>query len=86
MLTIKIYYKSNSLIVIYGHTDTKGTEDYNLSLSKKRAVSVMEYLESKNVKNKIIIKGYGEFFPFIDTGDGITEEKNRRAEITINYK
>ena len=71
--------------MIYGHTDTKGPKSYNLELSKKRATKVMSYLKSKNIENQILIKGYGESFPFINTGDEITEEKNRRAEIIIKF-
>ena len=80
------YAKNNSTkqIVIYGHTDTKGSNDYNLRLSKKRAKSVEIFLKSKKVSNKIIIRSYGENFPSIKTGDNIIEEKNRRAEIIIN--
>ena len=71
-------------IIIYGHTDTKGSKDYNLILSKKRALSVSKYFKEKGVNNRLIIKNYGESYPFIETGDNISEEKNRRAEIIIN--
>ena len=70
-------------IIIYGHTDTKGSKDYNLILSKKRALSVSKYFKENGVNNKLIIKNYGEKYPFIETGDNISEEKNRRAEIII---
>ena len=38
------------------------------------------------VANKIILKSYGEDYPVVDTGDEIKEERNRRAEIIINYQ
>lgn len=76
---------NNKPIVVYGHTDTKGPKSYNLELSIKRAKEVMTYLKSKKIKNKIFVKGYGESFPLVDTGDEITEKKNRRAEIIINH-
>ena len=71
-------------IMIYGHTDTKGSINYNLKLSKKRAEQVKDYLTSKKITNDIKTKGYGEAFPVVDTGNEIIEEKNRRAEIIIN--
>ena len=70
-------------ILISGHADTIGTEDYNLRLSKKRANSVEIYLKSLNINNEIISKGFGESVPMINTGDGIVEKKNRRVEIFI---
>tara|TARA_A100001011_G_scaffold396809_1_gene495894 strand:+ start:2872 stop:3798 length:927 start_codon:yes stop_codon:yes gene_type:complete len=77
---------NNSLVIIYGHTDTKGSKKYNLLLSKKRANNVYEYFKTMGVDNKLILKGYGESYPVVDTGDEVQEEKNRRAEIIINYQ
>lgn len=69
---------------IIGHTDNKGSEEYNLDLSTRRANSVKKYLISKGVKEDIITyEGRGETEP-IDTND--TEqgrEKNRRVEFVI---
>ena len=77
--------KTNSNpIIIYGHTDTKGSKKYNLILSEKRALSVSKYFRTKGINNKIIIKNYGESHPLIVTGDNIPEEKNRRVEVIIN--
>jgi len=77
--------KNNNPIIIYGHTDTKGSKNYNLILSQKRANSVYEYFNTMGVVNKIMLKSYGENYPIINTGDEVKEEKNRRAEIIINY-
>ena len=77
--------KTNSNpIIIYGHTDTKGSKKYNLILSEKRALSVSKYFRTKGINNKIIMKNYGESHPLIVTGDNISEEKNRRVEVIIN--
>ena len=69
---------------IIGHTDNKGSEEYNLDLSTRRANSVKKYLISKGVNQDIITsEGKGETEP-IDTND--TEqgrEKNRRVEFVI---
>lgn len=66
-------------ILIEGHTDSKGTEDYNMNLSKKRAQAVEYYLEQLYVKNsRITTKGYGE-------GQSISmnDQENRRVEVAI---
>ena len=78
--------KNNSSVIIYGHTDTKGSKRYNLILSKKRATNVHEYFKTMGVNNKLILKGYGENYPVVDSGDEIKEKRNRRAEIIINYQ
>ena len=70
-------------IIIYGHTDTKGSKKYNLILSEQRALSVSKYLRTKDINNKLIIKNYGESYPLITTGDNVQEEKNRRVEVII---
>lgn len=71
-------------IIIYGHTDTKGSKKYNLILSEQRALSVSKYFRKKGINNKLIIKSYGEDYPLIITGDNVEEEKNRRVEVIIN--
>ncbi|ANF49599.1 hypothetical protein A0O34_03120 [Chryseobacterium glaciei] len=76
-------------INIYGHTDDKGTDAYNLSLSERRANSVKSYLLSKGIaSNRMFAKGEGESMPVAtnDTDEG--RAKNRRVEfaITANEK
>ena len=71
-------------IIIYGHTDTKGSKKYNLILSEQRALSVSKYFREKGINNKLIIKSYGEDYPLIITGDNVEEENNRRVEVIIN--
>jgi outer membrane protein OmpA-like peptidoglycan-associated protein len=71
-------------ILISGHTDDVGSDEYNMKLSIKRAESVQDFLESINVKPETItIKGFGESKPKFpnDTEEG--RKKNRRIEITI---
>ena len=71
-------------IIIYGHTDTKGSKKYNLILSEQRAISVSKYFRKKGLNNELIIKSYGEDYPLIITGDNVEEENNRRVEVIIN--
>lgn len=71
-------------IEIAAHTDSKGTDDYNLKLSEKRAQSVVSYLIEHHIpQNRLASKGYGESRPIADnnTDDGMA--MNRRVEFRI---
>ena len=69
---------------ISAHTDSKGSDEYNLELSQKRAESVVNYLIAKGIDSgRLIAKGYGETRQ-VATND--TEEGralNRRVEMRI---
>lgn len=71
-------------ILIGGHTDSTGSDDFNLKLSKKRAEAVYKYFIRKGInKSKMETKGHGEKEPI---AENITEKgraRNRRVEITI---
>ncbi len=77
-------------VLIEGHTDSKGSEKYNLKLSEKRAASVKKWLIENGNVNPYIIKtvGYGESRPIAPNTnkDGSDNpqgrQKNRRVEIT----
>ena len=71
-------------LVISGHTDEKGSEQYNRILSEKRALAVREKLISfYDIKNKIHTIGMGEEQP-ASLGDSIKDHaKNRRAQFEI---
>ena len=71
-------------IKIEGHTDSKGTDSYNMTLSKNRAKSVSDYLASKGVaRNRLQTEGYGETRP-VDTNDtDAGRGKNRRVEVAV---
>ncbi len=76
-------------IAVIGHTDSKGTDAYNQSLSERRANAVINYLRSRNVaSSRLSAKGMGESDPIAsnDTDDG--RAQNRRVEfvITANEK
>jgi outer membrane protein OmpA-like peptidoglycan-associated protein len=77
---------------IEGHTDARGSADYNLELSERRAESVQEYLIGKGVSaDRLVAKGYGETKPVEeDCKDKASSKerkrcwsKNRRVEFTI---
>ena len=76
-------------INIYGHTDNKGTDAYNMTLSEKRANSVVNYLASHGVKrNRMFAKGMGESDPVATNETEAGRAENRRVEfaITANEK
>lgn len=75
---------AGSSLVIEGHTDATGTEEYNLWLSERRAESVKNYLVSKGLsEGKVSIHGYGQSKPVAPNNTKEGRQKNRRVEITI---
>ena len=75
--TLNKYEDTN--ILIEGHTDKTGEAGYNMTLSKKRAGAVDNYLESLNVKgSRITDTGYGETQPI-----SVNDAENRRVEVAI---
>jgi outer membrane protein OmpA-like peptidoglycan-associated protein len=74
----------NSLIDVMGHTDSTGSEAYNLDLSRRRAESVANYLVSRGVSRaRIETIGYGESYPVADNTTAAGRSINRRVEIRI---
>ena len=72
------------VIVAVGHTDSIGTEAYNLALSKRRADAVKQYLVSKGIEaNRIYTEGKGESQPVADNRTAEGRQKNRRVEVEI---
>jgi len=76
--------KKLSRYIIFGHTDTKGSSQYNMNLSIKRAESVKEVLLDQGITpDDISILGKGENELAIDTPDNTKHPANRRAEVKI---
>ena len=74
-------YCSVGNINVVGHTDSSGAASYNLGLSKRRASEVRGELVRQGVNSALITsEGMGETQLFIDTGDGVKEQLNRRVE------
>jgi outer membrane protein OmpA-like peptidoglycan-associated protein len=75
---------SGYLIEVQGFTDSTGSETYNVSLSQRRAESVLRYLVSKNVSlSRVSIVGLGEERPAADNSTRQGREQNRRVEVRI---
>jgi OOP family OmpA-OmpF porin len=66
---------------IAGHTDSKGSDDFNLGLSYERAASARAYLLSKGIKaERIEARGYGETKPIADNATAAGQALNRRVD------
>src|SRR5690606_19048183 len=71
-------------INIYGHTDSKGTDAYNLSLSERRAAAVRSYLISQGVaSSRMLTMGVGEKEPVASNDTDAGRAENRRVEFAI---
>ncbi len=90
LVTATLNENQQSKVDISAHSDSKGSDQFNLSLSRKRAENVVNYLVSKGVKkNRITMKYFGESKPLAPNAnpDGTDNpngrDKNRRAEIIV---
>jgi len=71
-------------IVLAGHTDKSGSDQYNQGLSQRRADAVKGYMAGKGVPDSAMTtEAFGESKPLVDTADGVREPQNRRVEITF---
>jgi outer membrane protein OmpA-like peptidoglycan-associated protein len=71
-------------IIIEGHTDNKGAEQYNQKLSERRAKAVMSRLKALGVgNNRLETKGYGFSQPVASNDTDAGRAQNRRVEVAI---
>lgn len=69
-------------VQLSGHTDERGTHDYNLALGERRANAVARYLVSHGVPNdQLAVVSYGKEEPVADGHDEAAWSQNRRVEI-----
>lgn len=74
----------NSLIDVYGHTDSTGSDQYNQALSERRAKTVADYLTMRGVSGpRVRSLGYGESMPIASNDTDSGRALNRRVEIKI---
>lgn len=74
----------DSDIIIVGHTDNKGNEEYNLGLSNRRSDAAKTYLVSLGVaSSRIQAQGRGELEPIADNNIETGRDQNRRVEVAI---
>ena len=76
----------NISVIIEGHTDNVGSNQYNMALSQRRANSVLNYLIEKGIDKKILTAmGIGEVRPIASNASPMGRALNRRTEIYIIY-
>lgn len=74
----------NTNILVEGHTDSQGSESYNLTLSRNRAQAVTNFLVNQGIdKERMDTKWYGELQPKYDNETPEGRAKNRRVELAI---
>jgi len=74
----------DTYVLVEGHTDATGTNDYNMDLSRRRASSVAGYLKTENIKSqRVLTKWYGEEQPKYSNDTDADRAKNRRVEFAI---
>ncbi|MEX2601563.1 MAG: OmpA family protein [Balneolaceae bacterium] len=75
---------NDTILMIVGHTDSRGDEDYNLRLSERRAESASRYMVSQGLSSsRIQIRGRGEYEPIDNNDSDAGRQKNRRVEVAI---
>lgn len=77
------------IIELQSHTDNKGSDQYNMKLSQKRAESVVSYLISKGIQPKrLVAKGYGESRPIVsnENADGSDSPEGRAQNRRTDFK
>ncbi|MEM1263908.1 MAG: OmpA family protein [Pseudomonadota bacterium] len=73
-----------TIIEVAGHTDSTGTDQYNQSLSERRASSVGQYLRTQGILDqRIMTLGLGEQYPVADNATTSGRQLNRRVELTL---
>ena len=76
-------YPDTDLLIV-GHTDSTGTESYNLALSRRRAMAVADYLAAQGVaRTRLKMDGRGELEPVASNATEDGRQQNRRVEVAI---
>jgi len=75
---------NQSLVDVFGHTDSTGSVAHNQNLSERRALSVAQYLSGRGVDGRrVSIIGYGASRPIATNSTEMGRSQNRRVEIQI---
>jgi OOP family OmpA-OmpF porin len=83
-LALQIGQIALEVVVATGHTDSVGSEAYNVKLGERRAQAVKAYLVSKGVdKRRVYVESRGESQPVADNRTREGRAKNRRVEIEV---
>ncbi|MGH8563151.1 MAG: OmpA family protein [Gammaproteobacteria bacterium] len=72
-------------VAIEGHTDSKGSDTYNLDLSQRRAQAVQGFLLSNGIGGERVLgRGHGEAYPVVSNDTMAGRQQNRRVEIVVS--
>jgi outer membrane protein OmpA-like peptidoglycan-associated protein len=82
-LVLKKY--NQTIVDVYGYTDSTGDDTYNYNLSQRRALAVADYLSSQGVDSRrFAVTGFGETRPIADNSSPTGRAQNRRVEIQLS--
>lgn len=70
-------------IEVAGHTDSRGSDAYNLDLSARRAATVLKFLQDGGVANALTSRGYGERQPIASNNNDDGRQQNRRVVLRV---
>ena len=79
--TLKRYPEVN--VEVAGHTDSRGSDAFNLNLSARRAESVLKFLQDGGVSNAMTSRGYGERQPLASNNTDDGRQQNRRVVLRV---
>lgn len=81
-------HKDLGAITLYvaGHTDTVGTAQHNLELSRRRAQSIAVWFRRHGIRIPIAAAGLGESVPAVKTEDEVDEPRNRRVDYVLSVE
>ena len=83
-VTLVVNEYDKTLIEVMGHTDSTGSDQYNQTLSERRAKSVADYFDSRDViAERLATYGYGENHPVANNDTESGRSQNRRVEIAL---
>lgn len=82
---VELFHRPFTRLVVGGHTDSVGPEEYNMDLSRRRAKNMRDYLVKKYKldEGKVDSEGFGPTHPIADNGNFQGRRKNRRVELKI---
>lgn len=73
-------------LFIAGHTDTVGTPNYNLDLSRRRAQAIAHWFVKNGLTLPVAFEGFGETALLIETKDEVDEPRNRRVDYILSIE
>ena len=89
MQRVAVFMEKNpdTKVIIEGHTDSRGSDEYNQELSKQRALAVQDALASHGIdRNRVEAVGKGKGLPVASNDTSAGRQQNRRVEIVFSDK